>query len=553
MPHPNKKLTRQSLLSLAALLTVASPGFAQQSPPAAAPSQPITFDVDRVVRDSIVSSSQIETARRNLGIDSDRTSQIISQGKPNISASGRATRFDAATNVQFGAGPPVRVLENHTEEFALTASQRVDITGQIRAATNQARLQRLADTFLIDQLVSGRTLQAKTIFYTLLRARHQVQVAEAGLKSAKEQEALARKLFEGGIGQKIDVLRAATNVANAQQELTRASNAADIARANFNDLLGRPLDTAVEASDVAGVTVGEDVAPASAPVGTPSAQGGDLYTVPPGDVDKIDVEESIKAAQGQRGEVRQAEANVRAAELGVKLARAGNEPTLAFSATGSYFPTTSLQAPRDRTVALTAAVTFPIFDGGLTRSRVNEARSRTQNAQSTLNTSRTDVALQVRTAYLNLITAARQIESANAALRQAVAARQLAQVRYEGQVGLFLEVTDAQTALVRAQSAQVDAVYSYLTARAAFENALGANTDASVRGRNPSGQDGNPSAPGGNPPVGNPTTPPNTSPANPASGNPANPSVTNPSPGKPAAPPSGKPVTPPDGIIKSDR
>jgi outer membrane protein len=83
------------------------------------------------------------------------------------------------------------------------------------------------------------------------------------------------------------------------------------------------------------------------------------------------------------------------------------------------------------------------------------------------------VTLDVRQADLNLLTAARQIGAANTALQQAIAARQLAQARYEGQVGLYLEVTDAQAALVQAENSQVNAVYDYLVARAQFENALG--------------------------------------------------------------------------------
>ena len=51
--------------------------------------------------------------------------------------------------------------------------------------------------------------------------------------------------------------------------------------------------------------------------------------------------------------------------------------------------------------------------------------------------------------------------------------RQLAELRYKGQVGLYLEVTDAQAALVQAENNQVDAVYNYLVARAQFQNAVG--------------------------------------------------------------------------------
>jgi len=107
------------------------------------------------------------------------------------------------------------------------------------------------------------------------------------------------------------------------------------------------------------------------------------------------------------------------------------------------------------------------------RDRIQEARLRTENAQTTAGSVKSGITLDVRQAYLNLQTASRQIEAANAVLQQAIAARQLAEIRYQGQVGLFLEVTDAQSALVQAESSQVNAVYDYLVARANFDNALG--------------------------------------------------------------------------------
>ena len=105
---------------------------------------------------------------------------------------------------------------------------------------------------------------------------------------------------------------------------------------------------------------------------------------------------------------------------------------------------------------------------------MQESRLSTENAQTSLASTRSDVALDVRQSYLNLATAARQIGAANAALQSAIAARQLAELRYQGQVGLYLEVTDAQSALVQAENNQVDAVYNYLVARAQFQNAIGA-------------------------------------------------------------------------------
>jgi outer membrane protein len=434
------------------------------------------FDLARTVRAALGSSASILNAQRQVDIDEKLVDVVESRNRPSVNATGTATRFDAPTNVSIAGGPPVNVLKDHTEQLTLSLDQQIDFLGQVRAARSQARLQQAADRAILQLQTQDRTLRAKSIYFELLRGQHQVQVAEANLRSAQIQEQTARRLYEGQVGQKIDLLRATTNVAQAQQDLTAAQNRRDVARASFNDLVGRPLSSEVQAQDVPGVSVGVDIQPSGASVGDATKTTLPAFTpfsVPTAEIDSINVDESIRIAQTRRPEVLQSAALARAAEVGIRIAREGQEPTFSLSASGNYFPTTSFQAPRQRTAALTATIRIPLYDGGLTRDRVAEARLRSEVAKTSEESSKSDVALEVRQTYLNLMTAARQIDAANVALEQAIAARQLAQVRYEGQVGLFLEVTDAQAALTRAENSQVDAVYNYLTARAQYENVLG--------------------------------------------------------------------------------
>jgi outer membrane protein len=484
-------LMLSGVLSLAGAVTAARAQTpAAQTPSATAPTSQSPalaaatgneYDLVRTVREALDNSYALQEARRTAQISDERANEAAAQGRPNVTGSASATRYDAPTNIAFGTGPPVEVLPDHLEQATIGVTQRLDLLGQIRAETQQARLQATADRINTTGLANQRALQAKTTYYSLLRAEHQVQVAEAALRSSEVQRDTARKLYEGEIGQKIDLLRAETQVATAQQDLTRAQNDRDIARAAFNDLVHRPLDAPVKLADVSGVTVGVDVTRAGV-VGSETPEVPTLYAAPIADVNAIRIDQSLQTALSQRPEVLAGAVQVRASETGIRLARTGQEPTFELSASGNYYPTFSLQTPRDKTASITASVNFPFYDGGATKARVAQARLRSENAKTALEDARANVSLEVRQAYLNLSTAARQIDAANAALHQAIAARQLAQVRYEGQVGIYLEVTDAQTALVRAENAQVDAVYNYLVARAEFENALGTpNTAALVK------------------------------------------------------------------------
>ncbi len=429
------------------------PGTVAQPPAAATPdTQNVSLDLRRSIELSLNASTTLVQARRTLDSAHYRIDEAAAAGRPTITGSANATRFDAPTNIPFSEGQSFTVLYDHTETLTLGLSQRLDITGQIRAATTQARLQRLADEINLQNLTLSRTLQTKTAYYSLLHADSQVRVDEAALTDRQQQRDIAKKLYEGQVGQKIDYLRAETSVAQAEQDLTAARNNRDIARSQFNDLLGRPLNTPVSVVDVP----------------TPPDAKAELASV-----NEINLDASTAAALKARPEVLNAEVQTRVAETGIKLARAGQEPLLNLGASGNYYPTTSFQFPRQKTAAIAATLTVPFYDGGATRDRVNLARAQAENAKTNLEGVRNDVTLDVRQAYLNVQTAAQQLSTTAVALQQARAARELAQVRYEGQVGLFLEVTDAQAALVRAETAQVFALYDYLIARARFDAALG--------------------------------------------------------------------------------
>jgi hypothetical protein len=83
------------------------------------------------------------------------------------------------------------------------------------------------------------------------------------------------------------------------------------------------------------------------------------------------------------------------------------------------------------------------------------------------------IALEVRTAYLNLQDAAKRLEVARKGLEQATEALRLARVRYEAGVSLQLEISDAELAYTQAQTNLVTAQFDYLDAYAALQKAVG--------------------------------------------------------------------------------
>ncbi len=118
-------------------------------------------------------------------------------------------------------------------------------------------------------------------------------------------------------------------------------------------------------------------------------------------------------------------------------------------------------------------VSLPIFTGFGRSLRLARARAAQKDADESVRAQALQVHSNVSARYLGLETAYRTIalqERSRAAAREQL---RLAQDRYRVGIGTALEVTDAQTAIQRAEGDYVNAVYEYHRAIAALEAAVG--------------------------------------------------------------------------------
>lgn len=392
-------------------------------------------------------STEIRSARDALKSAWALAGRVEAKTRPQIGLSGTASRFDDRTAVPFG-GTEFEMLGNHNEELSLQLVQVLDLSNQLGTAHAQARLAAMSDSFALLATISDQILTTDVAFINVLRAKQGVGVAEATLTAYREQLRTVTELWEQGVGQRIDVHRATSQVASAEKDLVERQNDLALARSVLNDQLGYPLSEDVALNEAG-----------FAPEGAPNTAG--------------EFEALATYAGKHRSECKAATLAVVAATKGIKLARSDYEPTFYVALTGNYYPTTSFSYPRQSVGALTLGVSIPIFDGGEARARAQEARATVDSAKAQQDHVQRLIALQVQQALLNLHSARRALEAAAAALQSATAAKSLALQRFQNQVGIYLEVTDAQAALAGAQASQIAAKYDVEIARAQLARAIG--------------------------------------------------------------------------------
>lgn len=285
-------------------------------------------------------------------------------------------------------------------------------------------------------------LDATLAYYNVLQAQNLQKVNRQSVDSLTEHLRQVQAQFNAGTVAKSDVLRSEVELANAQQNLTKAQNAYDVAVANFNNVVGMPLDSqSVLKDDFSYVQYDQTL------------------------------DECIQEAKKHRPEIGQAQASIEMAQTGVKIADSGRLPTFSISGSqglsGSDFPGNN----SNWSIGFTA--NWNIFDGGVTNAKVKEAESSVDKAVSSEKQVSDSVELEVRQCYLNMKEAEQRIKTTKVAADKAAEDLKIAQVQYYAGAGTNLNVMDAQLALTQAQTNAIQALYDYNTNKAKLEKAMG--------------------------------------------------------------------------------
>jgi outer membrane protein len=188
-----------------------------------------------------------------------------------------------------------------------------------------------------------------------------------------------------------------------------------------------------------------------------------------------DLPAALVTAERQRTELASSYLSGKLADEAIIVAKAGNKPSV--QAFAAYDALSRVQS-RDPGDPLTGAlvggqVTWPIFDGFLTRGRVMEAvAKRGQVAHNTDELSR-QITLQVRTAWARLVETRNIIDIQSGNLDAAVRTVDLAQTRYFAGIGSEVELLNAQTALTDARIFYANALRDYSVAYSQLLRATG--------------------------------------------------------------------------------
>jgi len=286
-------------------------------------------------------------------------------------------------------------------------------------------------------------LDTRVAYRRVLWTRAVVDIFQALVDADQERLRIDRAMYDAGKVPLVNVLRNEADLADAQQKLTDARRDLNIARVDLKTVMG--VD---QKSDF-----------------VPSEQLALENLNPEGDTVQ-------QLALESRPELQAVSKRLEAAGAEVKVAHSAFKPQVDFAAVTDW--RSQRGAGNDAGVTVGVIASLPLLDGGSRKAQVAEAKADVQKVRQDGEQIKLIVTKQVHTSLLQLTAATQNITTAQAAVKAAEEDYRLAQLRYSSGKGINLEPLDALSALTRARTNLVQALFEQNVAIDMLERAVGA-------------------------------------------------------------------------------
>ncbi|MFI5387284.1 MAG: TolC family protein [Fimbriimonadales bacterium] len=443
---------------LATLLLAAIAGYASPQTP---PIQPKTPNAKMPPALTLPAPTEIGAGKKPLTADEAvaialknqpiigiaRANFISAQGRTQQAASGLLPDFTASSSYNqsslihgsSGAGSPVGGQYNSS----ISVNQLLFDFGRTRDSVRQEEALERAFRHTLTRTQQTLALSVKQAFYNLVQNNDDLGIDNSNVANRQRQLDEAQARLDSGLGAPSDVVQAKTNLAAAMIALSTARDSQLLSQVALAQLLGIDPRTPITPADSTEAAVDPE----------------------------NDLTHLVDTALKNRPDLTAAQEQVTAAKYAVSFSQKGNLPKVTASVgVGSRGANDPLAT---ETGTFGISVTWNFADSGFTDGAVKQAKGNEEAARQTLILVTQQVVTDVSQAYVDLQSALQRVDLASVEVANALEFVRIAEGRYTGGIGQFLDMTTAQSALVSAQRDQSQARLDVERVRARLKAAIG--------------------------------------------------------------------------------
>lgn len=337
----------------------------------------------------------------------------------------------------------------------LTLTQPIYTGGKISAGRQMARLGRqIADQQLrmtrMDVLVD-----ADNAYWSYIAVRRKVRMLESYSTQMDTIYKQTSSAVAAGMAIENDLLRIEAKRTEIEYQLQRARNGADLCRMTLCNVIGAPLDTAIEPTDT------------TFNIESPTAMSLDIARRPEVGLLEKQIDVNMQRIRDARSEM------LPTVGLSAGYSYYGNIKLKGFADMGNGTTVPYTQEFRDGIGIAMLAVKIPIFHWGESRKKLHKARYELDNSQLELQRNMRLMSIEAQQAVQNVEDGYRMIHTAESGLRQAEENLRVMRNRYAAAMSPLTDLLDAQSQWQQAQSNLIEAQTQYMIYRTDYLRATG--------------------------------------------------------------------------------
>lgn len=343
------------------------------------------------------------------------------------------------------SGYYAKTLVQDTEQFTL--KQYLYKGEKILNIIEQNKYKAEVSSALLAKAKLETVLHVTKAFYALLLSKEFLGLNKSILENTQGHLEVAKARYQKGEASESDILRIDSSLSSAREAYEASLNQLDGTRALLENLLY--LDETLK------------INPAAEFIYQPR---------------EVALEEAFLKAMGNRPEIKQYIAQEEADKKAIEIAKADIRPSIYVS--GDYYTRSHASAgtSRNRNDYSVAGITlsWPVFDGWLTKAKIEQAISDLKQTRLTKEKTAKDIAMELKDAYLSLKDVIAKIKAEEAEEVFFKDSLSAVEKKYQDGIASSLDLADAHLSYSVSSFNQKQAVYDYLAARADFEKASGA-------------------------------------------------------------------------------
>lgn len=406
-----------------------------------------TLTLQEAIDIALENNYQLKQAANNRGLADTRVRSAQGDFLPNLNANLNGRRdvgrqfiqedlsFDDRTT--YGMGGSISSNVTIFNGFSNIANLRRSVAER---ETQELELERLRENIMF---------QTASRFLQVVLNEELLKISESSLEASMSQLEQISAQVEVGARPTVDLYNQEATVANDELAVIQRENSLAVSKAQLIRIM---QDDSIV-----------DVAP--------SMPTSDELTLIPMD---LSLNELINAALETRSDFRAQEFAIESNRQSQRIARAQYLPTITANASvsGSYSDQFTLLGEPvsfgdqffDQNIRRNFgfSISIPIFNRWNTRTNVESAYVQLRNSELQLDNVRFQISEEVRQAYNDYVSIAKELESTEKALIAAERAFETEQQRYEVGSTTLIELNLANAAYVQAQSNRIQTIYNFV-------------------------------------------------------------------------------------------